>query len=135
MPNTPCINRSCSHIDVSEHPAGHICPQPGSSETRICLASEDDLIYPWRDLYPLAGQRVLWEGEEWTVLAKSIGGEMLKLFRTEMWPSGAEIDLTAKVLREECRPLGWTMLDELCLDLQAAADSTGIDVAVIVMEV
>ena len=30
---TPCSNPACGHVDDSDHPCGHICPQP-RAETR-----------------------------------------------------------------------------------------------------
>jgi hypothetical protein len=79
----------------------------------------DDNIFPWRDLYPLAGQRVLYDGEEWMVLKAEKGGSFRKLWRDTK--DGKEF--TATVDRMECRPLTWTLLDELIVELQGYTDA------------
>lgn len=88
---------------------------------RICYANgpSDDNIFPWRDLYPLAGQRVLHGGEEWTVLRAEKSGAWRKLWRED--DEGKEF--MATVDRMETRPLGWSLLDELTAELQGYTDS------------
>lgn len=36
---TPCENPACGHVDDSEHPAGHICPQPRADNPRADLVA------------------------------------------------------------------------------------------------
>lgn len=69
-------------------------------------------IYPWLDLYPLAGQTVYAEGNLWTVAAKEMGAgadepsALVKLV-------GCGHDESLIAARYELRPVTWTQHDEM----------------------
>jgi hypothetical protein len=92
----------------------------GCLANRADNTASDDSIFPWRDLYPLAGQRILHGGEEWLVLKAEKGGSFRKLWREFSDGSG---DVSKVVDKMECRPLTWTLLDELTVELQGYTDA------------
>lgn len=80
----------------------------------------DGQVYPWLPGYPLAGATVAYDGRLWTVAGKERGvsadspGAVVRL-------GGQGHDDSATACAYELRPVTWTALDELELEVTRAA--------------
>ena len=112
---TPCeADRPALVIDLTSAgiPAGDL---------EIALANAkldpDGQVYPWRDLYPLPGGAVVYDGQLWTVARKEPGPDHdLQMVGLE----GQGHDNSRTVCRYELRPVTWTALDEIELEVTRA---------------
>lgn len=84
------------------------------TELAYALLDPDGQVFPWRDLYPLAGQSVYADGQFWTIFAKESGvladRSHVQLCRIGQ-VNGDERE-TLTTTRGACRPVSWTQDDE-----------------------
>jgi hypothetical protein len=101
-------------IDRSNIPADLL-----TAELEAAKSDPDGQVYPWRPLYPLAGQTVYCDGKLWTVGAVS-GPDYSAQMRGELSSQRdivrlhliGEVHTTSLAYRGELRPVTWTQADE-----------------------
>lgn len=76
---------------------------------RNAARSPEGQVYPWRDLYPLAGQTVYACGQLWIVAGKEHGRDDLEAM-VQLAELGGDALLVAT--RRDLRPVTWTQDDE-----------------------
>jgi hypothetical protein len=117
---TPCAAaRSTRVIDLTSEgiPA---------DDLKIALANAaldtDGQIYPWRSGYPLAGGTVAYDGRLWTVSGKQphSGDDPGAIVLLD----GQGHDGRARAVAYELRPVTWTALDEIALEISRAGRSS-----------
>lgn len=94
-----------------------------AADLAIALANAardpDGQVYPWRPGYPLAGSTVVYDGHLWTVFRAETGpGENEPIAIVHLQGQGH--DGATAATRSELRPVTWTALDEIELEVTRA---------------
>lgn len=75
----------------------------------------DGQQFPWRDLYPLAGSTVYYDGQAWTVLDQERGSGVDRTTALVRL-AGQGHDGLAVAPRNDLRPIAWSQDDERWLE-------------------
>lgn len=119
MENTPTPCAAAQPARVIDLTSDGIPAADLAIALRNAALDPDGQVYPWRDGYPLAGGTVVYDGRLWAVASRQprAGTDPGAILRLD----GQGHDGRALACAYECRPVTWTALDEIELEVTSAA--------------